>query len=364
MDESNAITRRLSQGSPLHQGRGLQSDVGFRPGETLRGTVIGRLPAGKFMVVAKGRPFAATSKLSLIKGESRVFQVQSAGGRIELKLLDEELPRLQIASQRTGISSQITRNRMVATLAELSKARHFKGLAPGVSAALKNLNQLFPAIVYRAPGKGDSGWLLHNLLGGGLFWENKVARFLSRGKKVSWNKLAANDFKGNLSALSKQMRVEEDAHHSYAALRLKVEQCLDLIERDQFLNLSSVREGLGWFWFIPGSEEGAFRGAEVLVQSKQKGGGIRFSVQVDLSRLGELEAIVSMSDRRVEVRMLLQERETLQIVSQNVNLLAQGLKTAGLIPGSIRCELRAEASPGSVPGAGEGFESAAVDLMF
>jgi hypothetical protein len=253
---------------------------------------------------------------------------------------------------------------MVATLAELIKARHFKGLAPGVSAGLRDLNQLFPAIIYRAPGKEDSGWLLHNLLMGGLFWENKVARFLSGAKKVSWSRIAASDLKGSLTALSKQIRAEEGAHRSYAALRLNVEQCLELIERDQFLNLSSVREGLGWVWFIPGSEEGGFGGGEVLVQSKQEEAEIRFSVRVALSRLGELEAIVSMSDRKIDVRILLRETDTLQFVSQNVDRLAQGLKRAGLIPGTIRCQLREEASPGSVLGTEEGFKSPAVDLVF
>ena len=364
MDESKEITRGLGQVSPLRHGRSLQGDLGFRPGEILRGTVISRLRAGQFIVVAKGRPFAATSKVILNEGDSRIFQVQSAGGRIALKLLDEEPPRLQTSSQRLAIPPQRTRNMMVATLAELIKARRFKGLAPGVSAALRDLNQLLPAIVYRAPGKQDSGWLLHNLLMGGLFWENKLARLLSGEKKVSWSRIAASDLKGSLAALSKQIRAEEDADRSYAALRSKVEQCLELIERDQLLNLSSVREGLGWVWFIPGSEEGGFGGGDVLVHSKQEEAGICFSVRVELSRLGELEAIVSMSDHKVDVRIFLKAIDALRYVSQNVDILAQGLKTAGLIPGSIRCQLREEAQPGSALGAEGGLKSPAVDLVF
>ncbi len=341
----------------------LQGNSNFSPGEILRGTISGRLSAGRFTVVAKGRSFAVSSKLNLNAGDSRIFQVQSAGGRIELKLLDEELRELQTSAQRVAIPSRTIRNKMVATLVELIEARRFKGLAPGVSAALKDLNQLFPAIVYRGPGREDSGWLLHNLLMGGLFWENKVARFLGGQKKGAWKKIMASDLKGSLAALGKQIRGQEDAHRAYAALGLKVEHCLELIERDQLSNLSSVREGLGWFWFIPGSGEDGFSGGEVLVQSGQKGGGIRFSVRVDLSCLGELEAIVSMTERRVDVRILLSEPETLRLVSQNVGLLAQGLKTVGLNPGSIRCALREEVPAGSDPGAEKGFRSAAIDLV-
>ncbi len=364
MDESNEITRRLGQISPLHRARSLQGDLGLRPGEILRGTVIGRLRAGRFIVVAKGRPFTATSTLNLNEGDSRIFQVQSAGSRIELKLLDEEFPLLQRSSRRLGIPPQKIRNRMVSTLAELIRARRFKGLAPGVSATLRDLNQLFPAIVYRAPGREDTGWLLHNLLMGGLFWENKVARFLSGQKKTSWNRLAASDLKGSLTALRQQIRAEEGAHRSYEALRLNVEQCLELIEGDQSLNLSSVQEGLGWMWFIPGSEEGGFGGCEVLVQSSQEEAECRFSVRVALSRLGEIEARVSMRDRNVDIRILLTDVDTLQFVSQNADLLAQGLKAAGMIPGTIHCQLRDQAPPGSVPREKEGFKGPAIDLVF
>jgi hypothetical protein len=363
MDQSNEITGRVGWLHLLGQGRGSQKDVVFRPGEILKGTVIGRLRDGRFMVVAKGRPFEAVSNLNLIQGDRRLFQVQSDEGRIALKLLDEELPRLQASSHRTGIPTTRIRSRIITTLSELVKAQRFRGLAPGVSAALKDLNQLFPAIVFRAPGKEDSGWLLQNLLTGGLFWENKVARFLSGGKKAAWNRIAARDLKGSLIALGRQISSAEGNQQTDAALRLKVEQCLELIEKDQFLNLSSVREGLGWLWFIPGSEEFGFHGGEVLVPTRQKGAGIRFALRADLSRLGELEAAVTVINRKVDVRISLQDTETVQLVTQNLNLLAQGLKRAGLIPGSIGCELRVETSSGSAPGEREGFEGAAIDLV-
>jgi hypothetical protein len=280
-----------------------------------------------------------------------------------LKLLDGELSKFQASSHRTGIPTTRVRSRIITTLSELVKARRFRGLAPGVSAALKDLNQLFPAIVFRTPGKEDSGWLLQNLLTGGLFWENKVARFLSGGKKVAWRRIAARDLKGSLIALGRQIGSAEGNQQPNAALKLKVEQCLELIEKDQFLNLSSVREGLGWIWFIPGSDEFGFHGGEVLVPSRQRGAGTRFALRVDLSRLGELEAAVTVINRKVDVRIFLQETETVHLVTRNLNLLAQGLKTAGLIPGSIGCELRVETSSGSAPGAREGFEGAPIDLV-
>jgi hypothetical protein len=252
---------------------------------------------------------------------------------------------------------------MPATLAELVSARRLKGLPRSVAVTLKNLDRLFPALVYRGPGQDDPTWFSRNLLMGGLFWESKIARFLGGEKKGSWNRIATRDLKGVLVTLEKHLRAEEDVHQSHSALRLGVEQCLDLIERDQFRNLVPLREELGWFWFIPGSEEQGFRWGEVLLRQNEKNEGSHFSLFMDFSRLGTVEAFVSISHRVVDLRILLEDAEALKLVSQYLHLLEQGLQRVGLIMGSLRCEMKEKGALDSTLDLDDGSPSTAVDLV-
>ena len=317
----------------------LQAELTFKPGEIFRGTVIQRRPEGGVLVAAKGREFLAYTKLSLTEGHKHHFQVKSIGSKIELKVLDEGILKLN-SPVHLWASSRMARDKLAGILLEISAANNLKGLAPASTQAFKDLHQLLPAIIYGKPGDNDVLWLSRNLLGSGLFWENKVARLLFGNKKGSWNRLSAADMKGILLSLDKNLRVEGYDQNHVQSLSLKIKQALHLIEQDQFLNLSSVREGLGWFWFIPGFAGDGFRRAELFVKKKETAKEIYFSIFLEFTHLGEMEVSVSIVESVIGVNIVVEDMEKEEFISRHLPLLETSLQNAGMDTGLIVCNTK------------------------
>ena len=340
----------------------LQAELKFKPGEIFRGTVIQRHPGGGVLVAAKGREFLAYTELSLTEGHKHNFQVKSTGAKIELKVLDQGTLKLH-SPLHLWASSRMARDKLANILLELSAANNLKGLAPAATQVFKDLHQLLPAIIYGKPGDNDVLWLSNNLLGSGLFWENKVARFLFGDKKGSWNKLSATDMKGLLLSLNKSLRVEDHDPDHLKSIALKIKQALHLIEQDQFLNLSSVREGLGWFWFIPGLAEDGFRKAELFVKKKEAAKETYFSIFLEFTHLGEMEVLVSIVESVIGVRIVVEDMEKEEFVSKYLPLLETSLQNAGMDTGLIVCNTKEKQDPDLAPFCDEKHFSPSIHLV-
>ena len=324
-----------------------QAEGKFRPGEIFRGAVIQKYPGGEVLVSAKGKQFLAHTKLHITEGDRYDFQVKSMGTRIELKVLSGEGLKLQ-SPIHIWASNRLARDKLANILLELSKAQNLKGLTPGSRQVFRALSQHFPALVYSKPGNDDILWLSRNLMGSGLFWEKRIARHLLGEKSKPWKKLSVSDIKGILLSLAKNLKVEEQDHHS-ESLAHKIKQALTLIEQNQFQNLSSIREGLGWFWFIPGLAEGGIRKAEVFIKKKETGKKIDFSMFIDFTRLGQMEVSVSIVESLIGVHILVEDGEKAEIVNRNLQLLKTSLENAGMVPGSISCDIKENQASGIIP---------------
>jgi len=315
------------------------AELKLQPGEIFKGTVIQKYPGGGVLVAFKGKEFPAFTELNLTEGQKHHFQVKSTGQRIELKVLDGGVIKLR-SPLHIWASSRTARDQLAGILKELAGARNLKGLSPEATAAFKSLSQLLPALVYSEPGGDDARWFSRFLLGSGLFWENKVARHLLGEKNKSWKKVLATDLKGILLSLNKSMKAEGHDQPHLESLVLKIKQAIDLIEQNQFLNLSSIREGAGFFFFVPGLADEGFKKAEVFVKNDEKENGLHLTLFLEFTRLGQMEVAVSVVESVISVKILVQDDETAKFITENLPLLEAGLQDEGMTIGTIFCDIK------------------------
>ena len=176
-----------------------QEALNFRVGETFKGNVIRRLSGGKVLVASRGRQFWAHTTLNLQEGQRHHFQVKSLGSKVELKVLNGGIKSTHCL---TGDLSNVraAREKLARILAELTSVRTLHVLPSEAKGALGSLTRLLPAIVYSGPEKDAVQSLMRCILGSGLFWESKVARYFPGDKKENWRQLMAGDLKGLLLA--------------------------------------------------------------------------------------------------------------------------------------------------------------------
>lgn len=325
-----------------------QKALNFKVGETFKGTVIQRLSNREVLVGARGRQFRAHTALNLQEGQQHHFQVKSLGSKVELKVVDGEA-----SSQRSlagdWASGRETRTRLVKILAELSSARIPKALPSEAKEALGSLTRLLPGVVYNGPEKDAAQWLMRTILGSGLFWESKVAGYLLGDKKEPWNRMMAGDLKGLLLSLEKAFAGREGRNGQIKALAQKIREALHIIEQDQFLSLSALREETGWVMLLPGLRDDGFIDAEIFVEKHDEEEDIRFHLVLEFTLLGQIEATVAIAHGAVDVRMFLEDEEKAAYVSEQLEQLEKALEKAGLRPGRIVCGVGVNEDGGQMP---------------
>ena len=317
----------------------LSSILKLTSGKVFRGTVIQNQIGGKILVSTKGGRFIAYSDINLKEGQKYNFQVKSAGPRVLLKVLNGETLKMQSPS-RLWASGQGQRAKLPGILKTLSAAPNFEILKGASIKDLQNLSQLLPSIIYSGPKDGDGLWLPRFMTGSGLFWENKVARYLLAEKIRPWKKTSTSDLKGILLSLKNNLMAEDHDNPKIKSLALKVQQALHLIEQDQFLNLSSVREGIGWYWFIPGNAEKGFKQAELFIKKKSENNGTNFSMLLDFTMLGRMEVRISLVESAIGMEILVEDMEKAALVTESLSLLEANLKDVGMLPGVITCGIK------------------------
>jgi hypothetical protein len=310
-------------------------NTNLKNGDIIRAKVTGKLPDGGILISANGRQLNVVTGLNLPEGSRHLFQVNLIGSKIELRLLEGTAPK---SGQPVLIMPpNASGETLTGILSELKTALDQAGLNRTAAQALNNLKQIMPSIQYGNPRDHNGMWIKQNILSSGLFWENKVVDFLSEDKSNPIKKIMKGDLKAILLSLQKGLMGEDNDGND--ALTMKVKQALNLIEGNQQLNLSTLEQGLGWLFVIPGLED-AFSNAELFVKKGDGKNGIFFSLLLEFTQLGRLEANVSMIESRTSIKILMDDEEKTGIVNDNLPLLEAGLKALGMADVKVSCDVR------------------------
>ncbi len=308
----------------------------LKNGDLIRATVVRRLPEGGMVLSANGRQINVPAGPDLPEGSRHLFQVGIAGSRIELRLI--EPPVGKTPQTLAAASPNAPKETLSGILTELKVALDQAGLSRTSAQGLRDLRQLMPLILY-AGSKDKSGiWVKENIMAGGLFWESKVADFLSDENNSPLKRLVKGDLKGIL--LSLQKGIFSEGAGGDDALMLKVKHALNLVEGNQQMNLSALEQGLGWLFFIPGFEEDGFLGAEIFSRKRDEDGGLFFSVLLEFTQLGRFQANVAMTESGTSVRILMDDQGRAEVVKENLHVLEKGLNALGVKNLAVSCDVR------------------------
>lgn len=315
-----------------------EGTINLKNGDIIRATVIRKLPEGVLLLSANGKQInLQTAGLDLPEGSRHLFQVSLTGSKIELKLVESPVTRSE--QPVTAMPSYATMETLSNILSELKTALEKAGLSGTTGQAARNLKQIMPLILYADPKDSNGVWIKENIMASGLFWESKVANLLlSDEKNNPIKKILKDDLKGVL--LSLQKRLSAEGSDGNDALAVKIKQALNLIEGNQYLNLSALEEGLGWLFFIPGFEEDGFIGAEIFSRKRDERGGIFFSVLLEFTRLGRVQANVAMTDSGTSVKILMDDEEKAGVVRDNLHLLEKCLGALDIRNITTSCDVR------------------------
>ena len=220
----------------------LLRELNLKAGDIFKGTVLQKFPQGEVFISAQGQQFRAYTGLNLNEKGEHHFQVRSLGTTIELKVLDGVISK-SASPLQLWASGRVTRDQLSNILQTLSGTHTLKGLTPSSREALRGLSQLTPSIIFGDQGADTKMWVSRFLAGSGLFWESKVVRCLLGDKTTTWKALMSRDLKGTLLSLLKTLQAEKQDGEQLKKIVADVEQAIHLIEEDQILNLSSMREG-------------------------------------------------------------------------------------------------------------------------
>lgn len=323
-------------------------EMHFKTGDTFKGTVVQKYPGkGEILVSVRGERFRAHTGLGLKEGEEYRFQVKYAGPRIELRVLAGKPHRGDSLVNDWAVGRD-ARQGLSVLLRDLAAAHTMKDLTPPAREALIILSRLLPSFVYGKPEDQGVSWVMNYLQKSGLFWENKVVRYLLRiHQKGARSGVPAGDLKGILLSLEAALGKGGSGDRETEGLALKVREALQLIEQDQFLNLTSLREEAGWCFFVPGLQEEGFLGAEVFVSKESKGGEIRFIMLLEFSELGQMEVMLTIQEAVLNARILLEDEGRAALVREHLSLLEESLRDGGIKAGTIACGVREAEDPDS-----------------
>ena len=332
----NRIFNTVSQ-QPVKQIKSNQVDPQFKNNEFLEGKVIKRLTGNTFLLTAKGRQFQAYSRIPLGEGNKYYFQVKTLGSHIELKVLENLLNKTS-SSTLTWPSDITAADKLIKRLKDISGFNTFKGLSKETVMLLKNIKTFSVPALLKGQGEGYNLLVTRNILGGGLFWESKIIRHLLTNRGGSWKGLISSDLKGLLLQLQKKLEGENQAQVDIKSLAIKVKHALTLIEQEQLLNISTIKEGLGWLFHLYGLPGESFKNAELFIKKRNKNQGLFFSVLLELSQLGNVEFNVSLIESVLGLNIKVEDNEKVDFMRENIPMLEESLKYLGITIGNIACE--------------------------
>jgi hypothetical protein len=308
----------------------------LRNGDTFRGEVVRDLGKGEVFIQVGGKPFRAVVTVPVKEGEVHEFRVKTAaskGGLPVLEFAPNKVPPQDSPLQRLGGISSI--------LQDLTSSTSDKNLSPRTSVLLRDLSRALQGFAYRQ-GAGDTErWISRSMIEGGMFWENKVARYLLQGQgstRGGWRGKLGNDLKGMLLELRESLKQERRDTPEVDPLSRRVEQAIELIQRVQLENQTPPAEEGGWTFLLPGRAEEGFSDVELHVRrNRKKKGETRFSLLMEFSSLGPVGVNCSVLDPSISVSFQVRDEATAEWVRLNLPSLEQALREKGLMPGHLVC---------------------------
>jgi hypothetical protein len=321
-----------------------RNDPNFRPGELIKGTVIRQYPGKEVLITAKGRQFLAYTDLELTEGKKYNFQVKSSGSKIILALVNKNIhqtaAKIPINSPR-----QLSGKELIDIFRLLSKGLNTDVLSKDGKQIATSLQQLFSSILFNDKTAADESLIPRLINSSGLFWENKVIKYLMGDKTGSWKDFLSTDLKGLLLSLKKSLLSSYQKHEGIEKLIEKVESGISFIEQEQVQNLLNLKENAAWFFFIPVLIEDGFQNGEFVLKRNQEEEESCFLVQLEFSELGKIEFDVSIIKSVIRIRVLAEDSERTAYVNDHIETLTEALRSLGLTIGSISCEEKRENVP-------------------
>ena len=324
-------------GQPLQDNIRIQAsptEIRFRAGQIFQGRVVRATPHGLVQVTAEGKTFQARTTIPLREGKSYSFQVKTAAPRIELKVVREDDTN-PISSGRLWVSAQKERLQFVALLRELAS-----------SPSLKDLEKFLPLLLYKGPAESDVSWFSQSLLSSGMFWENKVFRHLLADQPQELPAtLIENDLKGTLLVLGKKMANLSSPTQDMQTAMERIDRLLSFLKDNQILNLSILKEGWGWYWFIPGADRREFLHGELFGKREAGSDLHHLHMNLSFSRLGEIHVDCVLSERSISLSIQVTSERVGRFLEENLLQLKKEIKKKGVAVRRLACEVVPDGSP-------------------
>lgn len=338
------IKNRSAPGTAASSANSAKKNIPFlKQGEVIRGTVLENLNKNEFLISSKGRNFKAYSAVKLDRGSEHNFQVISTGDKTELKVIG--LIKNRISSPEGLLAkSKISGSRLTSLINSIIKNSGSVSRSGSRIDLLKNLASLLKFPMKNESDNNTLLWLNRRITGSGIFWENKVLQYLTGKKNMLLSKLMGNDLKGILLALGKELKQKNGEREISGDIIGKVKEAVDLIEHDQMLNLTSIREGIGWFIHLAGFDDEDFNFAELFIKNENRKVSV-ITLYMDMTYAGKIEAALSMQDGVISININVENMETADIMDKSLPVLKKSLSESGMRVGDINCRLTDRIDP-------------------
>lgn len=169
------------------------------------------------------------------------------------------------------------------------------------------------------------------------------------------------DLKGILLSLEKAL-LEGEASKTRSTMLTQAREVLRVIEQDQLFNFASIRDAIGWHWFIPGLEDGGFQGGEVFSRDYKGGEGSTITLILQLSRLGLMKVDLSLSEKMINAKIVVNNEDTADFIDGHLQELKKDFEKKGLSPGFLKCEVDRNLDLDDIPAAWINSAATSLDL--
>jgi hypothetical protein len=314
------------------------SGLSFLPGDSFSGKVLKVLPERRAILLVNGRQVEALSTVPLKEGRTHQFLVQATGPGTLLRVLDagaQEVPQ----ALKALASMDLVRTRIGSGLVDLMGHLGSITLSAKSGQILSELRDMADQILYRS-GREDGGWVFKSLGASGVFWENKVARYLMDPRRGSMRPHGDRDLKAILHRLVKALGEEAMEAAEKGRSTQMIENMIQLIEKEQFISLSAEKLGWHWCWILPGHEASSFGGAEIFGGEGPDGDGIHLAIRLAFSTVGQVEAEVSLRGSALSVQISMEDHEKLGAALEDLEDLRRRLEGPGVKVTQLSCEVR------------------------
>jgi hypothetical protein len=330
--------------------------LSFLPGESFSGKVLKVFPERRAILLVNGRQVEVLSTVPLKEGRTHQFLVQATGPGTLLRVLDagsQEVP----PALRALASLDLVRTRIGSGLVDLMEHMAAMPLTAKSGQILSELRAMADQILYRS-GREDGGWVLKSLGASGVFWENKVARYLLDPRRGSARPHGDQDLKAILYRLAKGLGEEAMEAAEKSRSTQLIENMIQLIEKEQFISLSPEKLGWQWCWVLPEHEASSFGGAEIFGGEGPDGDGIHLAIRLAFSTVGQVEAEVSLRGGALSVQITVEDHEKLGAALEDLEELRRRLEGPGVKVAQLSCEVRPQGQGNAAPSALQDLEGA------